>query len=89
MVGHRADVPVRATGGDNHAVGDRTLFLQIDEYDVLGLLIVEAVENKPFQGGDALSVFRGFAGQARLRRAKRVVAVQVILPCKIISRPKG
>jgi hypothetical protein len=82
VVGHRADVTVRAAGGDDHAVGHGALVLEIDEDDVLGLLVVQASQDQLFQGFDALEAFRGFARQGFLWRAERGGAVQGWLPLR-------
>jgi hypothetical protein len=80
MIGHRTDVTMRTARGDDHAVGDRALTLQVDEDDVLRFFVVEAFEDEAFQGLRPLIVLRGLARRAGLMRFKRGVAVQGLLP---------
>ena len=54
VVGDGADVTVRPAGGDDHGVGHRTLVLEVDEYDVLGLVVF-----KPGQDQFAQTAFDG------------------------------
>jgi hypothetical protein len=75
VVGHGADVTVRASGGDDHAVGHRTLVLQVNENNVLGFLIVQAGQNQTFEGAGALVVLGG-VGDNGLLRARRGFTVQ-------------
>ena len=49
MVGHRADVAVRTAGRHDHAIGDRTLILEIDGDDILGLIVIETRQQQGFQ----------------------------------------
>jgi hypothetical protein len=51
VVGERADVTVRAAGGDDHAIGDARLVGEVDTDDVLGLVVFETGENQVFQTG--------------------------------------
>jgi hypothetical protein len=79
---------VRAPGRDDHAVGDRTLVLQVDEDDVLGLLVVQAGQDEAFEGSDALVVLGAFAKRrglldGGLLRIERDVAVQGWLPALV------
>jgi len=57
VVGDGADMAVRAPGRDDHAIGDRAFVFQVDEYDVLGLIVVETGQNEvlqTFYGGKVL-----------------------------------
>jgi hypothetical protein len=68
-----ADVTMRTAGRHDQAVGHRTLVLEVDAHDVLGLVFVQAVQDEIFQSGDAtLVVGRGFGRAKLLRRARRV-----------------
>jgi hypothetical protein len=49
VVGQGADVTVRAAGRDDERVGDRGLALQVDTDDILGLVVVETVDDQGFQ----------------------------------------
>jgi hypothetical protein len=49
VVGHGADVTVRAARGHDQTVGDRALVLEIDMDDVLRLIVVETGENQGFE----------------------------------------
>jgi hypothetical protein len=63
-------VPVRAAGGHHQAVGDGGLALEIDEYDVLGLVVVETGQDQVLQGRDpTLGVFGSRGGFLRARRS--------------------
>jgi hypothetical protein len=81
-------VTVRAPGRDDHAVGDGALVLEVDEDDVLGFFVVQAIEQETLQGAGAPVVLRGVAGDDLLGRAERDVAVQGWLPC-VTSQPRS
>jgi hypothetical protein len=53
MIRDRADMAVRPAGGHNHEVADRGFSTEIDGEGVLGLHVVEAVED---QSEDLLGV---------------------------------
>jgi hypothetical protein len=54
VIGHRPDVALRTAGRDNHSVGDGTLILQVDEDDVLGLFVVQAIEKEALKSPGGL-----------------------------------
>ena len=68
VVGQGADVTVRTARRDDQRVGDRGLALQVDTDDILGLVVVETVDDKGLQrevfaigegGGTAIKRFGG------------------------------
>ena len=67
VVGQRADVAVRASGGDDEGIGDRRLALQVDADDVLGLLVVETLDNERFEGFQRVPFGAGGPGAALQR----------------------
>jgi hypothetical protein len=74
---------VRAAGRHDQGVGDGALVLEIDDDDVLGFVLVEAVQDRLFQlGGARLGFFRGNADRrfGRYRRAMRGLAIQRFTP---------
>ncbi len=81
VVGQGRDVTVRAAGRDDQAVGDRALVLQVDEDDVLGLVVVQALEDQGFQlAGASLVVRRGLGLGRRLVRLQRGFTNQRFAP---------
>jgi hypothetical protein len=46
VIGHRPDVALRTAGRDDHPVGDGAFVLEVDEDDVLGFLVVQAIEKE-------------------------------------------
>mgnify|MGYP006281490353 CR=1 FL=1 len=75
MVGDGPHVPVRAAGRDNQAVGHGGLALEINEDDVLGLVVIQAVQDKRLQRGNTLREGgAGRRGRCGLRGLRRVGA---------------
>jgi hypothetical protein len=58
-------VPVAAAGSDHERVRDRTLVAQVDVDDILGLVVVQAVEDELFESGGPLLGRQGLQVQAR------------------------
>ena len=69
VVGHRADVSLRTAGRDDQAVGDRGFTLEINEYDILSLVIIQPSEDQIPDGGDAaVDVLWGLGSRGGLLR---------------------
>jgi hypothetical protein len=45
---------LRTARRDNHSVGDGAFVLQVDEDDVLGFLVVQAIEEESLKSPDGL-----------------------------------
>jgi hypothetical protein len=54
VIGHGADMTVRTPGGDHQTVGDGGFALEVDEYDVLSLVVVETGQDQVLQRTDAV-----------------------------------
>jgi hypothetical protein len=52
VIGHGADMPLRAAGRHDEPVGDGAFAFEVDEDDVLGLVVVEPGEDQVLDGGD-------------------------------------
>jgi len=68
-------MPVRATRGDDQAVGEGASFAEVDEDDVLGLLVVQAAQDQLFERRPILALRGGRMG-AVVRRAGRGIKGQ-------------
>ena len=69
VIGHCADVPLRAAGRHDQAVGDRGFTLEINEYDILGLIIVQTAKDEiPDSGDAAVDVLWGLGSRGGLLR---------------------
>ncbi len=79
MLGHRADLPLRAAGGDDHVVGDAGLPGEVDDDDVFGPVVIQGpldhseqvlgrrrTEMTPSYG---VTLARSFASRARPAQA--------------------
>jgi hypothetical protein len=53
VIGHGADMPMRAARSHDQAVSDGAFAFEVDEDDVLRLVVVQASQDQVFQGGDA------------------------------------
>jgi hypothetical protein len=69
VIGHCADVPLRTAGRHDQAVGDRGFTLEIDEYDILGLIIVQTAKDEiPDSSDAAVDVLWGLGSRGGLLR---------------------
>ncbi len=76
MVGNGADMPAGASGRDDDAVGERAFAFQIDEHDVDGLFVIQAVQDQDFGGRQVAPIIPGPPGRRRrgdLRREGFIV----------------
>jgi hypothetical protein len=66
-------VPLRAAGRDDEPVGDGALSLEVDEDDVLGLVVVQPVEDQVLETAyGARGSTGGFGvGRGLMRRSRR------------------
>jgi hypothetical protein len=94
VVGDGADMAVRTPGGHHQAVGHGGLALEVDEDDVLGLVVIQAVQDKLLQRGNALREGgSGGRGRGGLRGLRRVGAQRnnscSVTPKKALSTGEG
>jgi hypothetical protein len=76
-------VPVRAAGRDHKPVSHGALAFEIDEDDVLGLVVIQAAQDKLLQRGNALRE-GGLGGRGRGGlRGRRRVEVQRKNSCSV------
>ncbi len=69
VIGHCADVPLRAAGRHDQAVGDRGFALEIDENDILGLVVIQPSEDQIPDGSNAaVDVLWGLGSRGGLLR---------------------
>ena len=85
LLGHRSDVPVRPARGDHHVVAERRLLLDVDRHHVLGLGLVEPMEDMGKQGFRAVTGHK--LGRRRALASTLKCAWHLVLGILLSSNP--